>query len=246
MTSFPVDERTAAIGIVVPVHDEEQTVLDCLEAIESSIMHPTLRGVRCRVAIVLDSCHDSSESIVRAWRRRAAGCTSSIICCKSRNVGLARLLGCAEILNTWSELDLRSIWLATTDADSQVPPEWLAVQLRRNEQGCDLWAGRVAVLDWSSRNRSASKRWGRRYALETDPVHGASLGINGATYTEAGGFLPVCTGEDRLLYHEVRGSGAVICHDTLAPVVTSARRTGRAPDGFADHLSKLEAEGVGA
>jgi hypothetical protein len=49
-----------------------------------------------------------------------------------------------------------------------------------------------------------------------------------------------------MLYSDVRSSGAVICHDVLAPVITSARRAARAPEGFAEHLTELEAEVMSA
>jgi glycosyltransferase involved in cell wall biosynthesis len=236
--------RLEAVGVVIPVHNEEKNLAVALEALESALSHPALDQVACRVAIVLDACRDGTAGIVTRWRRdrRRTGPlgTPVLVTCRSANVGRARQLGCDALLRTWAGFDPRRIWLATTDADSHVPPDWLAVQLARHEEGFDFWAGRVAVRDWSRRRAGTAREWGWRYDAEVAPIHGANLGVSAQAYLEAGGFPPLRTGEDLALHRAVVAAGGVACYDHLATVFTSARRRARAPLGFAHALSALE------
>jgi hypothetical protein len=150
-------------------------------------------------------------------------------------------MGCEAILQTWQHLDPDALWLATTDADSQVPEDWLVAQLDARSEGADMWTGRVDVTDWSAHRRSTSIRWASQYQNEAAPIHGASLGLTALAYRRAGGFQPLATGEDRALYRSARDTGARIHHDQVVKVVTSARRDARAPLGFAHALTSTEA-----
>jgi glycosyltransferase involved in cell wall biosynthesis len=237
--------RIEAVGIIVPVHNEEGRIALALHALESAIRHPALVDLTCRIVVVLDSCRDRTPVIVKRWAR---GLNSTdghhgavIIECRTANVGRARQIGCAELLRRWSTLEPRHIWFATTDSDSEVPTDWLAVQLARHGEGFDLWAGRVAVVDWSGRSDGTAHEWNRRYEAETAPIHGANLGVSADIYLDAGGFSPLPTGEDRALHRAIAAIGGAVCYDHLAPVVTSARRHARAPYGFAHRLTTLEA-----
>ena len=60
---------------------------------------------------------------------------------------MARRAGSRALLSLWPEEDPARIWLATTDADSRVPQDWLTVQLEAYLSGADMWAGRVRVAE---------------------------------------------------------------------------------------------------
>jgi glycosyltransferase involved in cell wall biosynthesis len=232
-----------ALGVVMPVHNEEENLGVALAALEVALAHPDLEHVECRVAIVLDSCHDGTADIVTRWRsdrHRTRRSSTLLVSCRSANVGRARQLGCVALLRSLAPFDPRRVWLATTDADSQVPPDWLAVQLARHEEGFDFWAGRVEVRDWSPRRSGTAREWRGRYDAEVAPIHGANLGVTARAYLEAGGFGPLRTGEDLALHRAVIAAGGVPCYDHLATVLTSARRRARAPLGFAHALGSFE------
>ena len=59
-------------------------------------------------------------------------------------------------------------------------------------------------------------------------------------YVAAGGFRPVTTGEEHELWTRLRARGDATVSSTAAPVLTSGRRIGRAPAGFAGYLNALE------
>jgi hypothetical protein len=221
-----------AVGVVLPVHDEEELLPGALQALEIAIKALSL-SISCRVAIALDHCGDASYAIARCWGSRF---DTLVIRRECKNVGLARRAGAQAILERWPEKDPAQIWLATTDADSRVPSNWLTVQVEAHSSGADLWAGRVRVAEDSATVR----RWTERYAAEQDPIHGANLGFSAALYAQLGGFRSLRSGEDRDFHHRALVAGARIAHDLRASVTTSSRRMGRAPGGFARVLDGVE------
>jgi Glycosyl transferase family 2 len=228
----PPRRRTRAVGVVLPVHDEEDLLPGALHALEDAVAAlPTALSVR--TVVVLDSCGDASAGIAGRWADRRGALVLPRDC---RSVGLARQAGCRAVLAGWPEMEPAQIWLATTDADSRVPPDWLTVQLHAHEAGVDLWAGRVRVAEKSA----TIQRWSERYAAEGGPIHGASLGFSAALYSELGGFRGLAHGEDRDLALRATAAGFRIRHAAKAVVTTSSRRLGRAPHGFASVLHVTE------
>lgn len=244
--------RTLAVGIVVPVHDEEELLARALAAIDLALEHPHLAGVERRVAVVLDACTDASAAIAEHWRAAvvarsgaegAVGLVNPVVLqCNDANVGAARGRGCAALLRAWAGSDPHRVWLATTDADSEVPPAWLATQVARHEEGTDIWTGTVTVADWSQRAPGTGRKWHERYRREELPLHGTSMGVNAGVYLAAGGFDALATGEDRALHGAIVAGGASAHHDRSVPVMTSARSSARAPAGFAHALAGIESE----
>jgi hypothetical protein len=219
---------------VLPVHDEEDLLPDALDALEIAIdaLSPS---ISCRVVVVLDRCVDASSVIARSWTARHDGL---VVDREFRSVGLARHAGSVALLSPWTHVDRAPVWLATTDADSQVPRDWLTVQLDAYASGADLWAGRVRVAEESATVR----RWTKRYASEHGPIHGASLGFSASLYEQLGGFRDLRSGEDRDLHARAAAAGYHIRHDRDATVTTSSRRKGRAPGGFASVLDTVAQE----
>lgn len=244
-TSGPVPP-IAAVGIVVPVHNEERLLPVALASLQAASDRLDPR-VEVLISVVLDGCTDRSGDIAEAFAAVMAGGPGfrrvAIVETGPGNVGRARAAGCEQILDMAGGPDPRGLWLATTDADTRVPPSWLAHQLGRRARGVEGWAGTVAVTDWSSRSPRLTRVFARDY--EHGPhagrhVHGASLAFAATSYRAAGGFPPLATGEDHGLWRALSESGATLLHDQHCPVLTSARRTARAPLGFAHALDGLE------
>jgi hypothetical protein len=68
-------------------------------------------------------------------------------------------------------------------------------------------------------------------------VHGANIGVRADVYLEAGGWTPLETGEDHDLWNRLSGSGCTKRSIAQLKVITSGRRIGRAPHGFAEALA---------
>jgi glycosyltransferase involved in cell wall biosynthesis len=238
--------RTQAVGVVLPVHNEEDLLGACLEAIAASCEPVMASGIPCRTVIVLDRCTDGSEKIARNWareRRRRGGLHQALLRRPPGvGVGSARRAGFTAVLRYVAETDPAHVWLATTDADSRVPQNWLTVQVAAHERGADIWSGRVRVEDWSHHEPHTERRWIQEYERELTPIHGASLGFNGRAYLDSGGFSVMHSGEDRALHRAIVAQGGRAFEDDDAKVITSGRKQGRAPLGFAGALASLDSE----
>ncbi len=171
---------------------------------------------------------------------------AAVLRIQARCVGAARAAGMWQVLSrTWC-LDPASVWLATTDADTLVPPSWLSGQLRHAAAGWDAVAGTVTVTEWAGHSPHLPAMFRQHYGHRraTHPhVHGANLGFTARAYLKAGGFPPVPTAEDHALVTALSASGARILRTTEVSVRTSARRHARAPRGFGHLLSSLAVAG---
>jgi hypothetical protein len=234
MSRVEARRPTSLVGIVVPVHDEEELLPVALEGIAQAVdaLPP---AISCRVAVVLDNCRDGSSAVAHAWAGRVGGL---VVVEECKSVGTARRAGSQALLSLWRSAHPATIWLATTDADSRVPQDWLTVQLETHRSGSDLWAGRVRVAEESP----VARQWKEEYAVERRPIHGASLGFSGSLYEHIGGFRCLRSGEDRDLHRRAVAAGFGVTYDLRAPVTTSARRRGRAPGGFASVLDGVDGE----
>lgn len=227
---------------MVPVHDERERLPACLDALGRALA-ALPAGVRRHAVIVLDACRDDSPRIAAGW---ALGPDRSALAVEERNVGLARAHGARHALAALGGADLRSTWIATTDADSRVPENWLAKQLALADAGADAFAGTIAVDDWSEHPPAVARAFLRFYfppgaGDHHDHVHGANLGVRADAYLAVGGFAGLSTGEDHALWNALRGAGRRLVASRHPAVVTSARRSARAPAGFSGFLRDVHA-----
>ncbi|MBO0692641.1 MAG: glycosyltransferase [Acidimicrobiaceae bacterium] len=232
-----------AVGVVIPARDEELLLGPCLQALAAAMDQTLLMGVaEVRTVVVLDCCSDRSREIARREAGRR-GRQLTVIETEVGNVGRARRLGTDWLLLRFAARRAGDVWLATTDADSLVPPCWLTHQLAQRDRGIDAWAGTVVVHDWPDRPAELPAFFQAGYARHpTGHVHGASLGCRADVYLRAGGFPGIETGEDHGLWRRLGAVGARRMHDANCPVRTSGRRQGRAPHGFAAAIDELEGQ----
>lgn len=233
-----MDAPLAALVVVIPVHDEEELLPGCLDALQRATVRLTASGepVPVRTVVVLDRCSDGSERIARERRVDIARSDAG-------RVGAARHRGVEAALRGASPEALARTWIASTDADSRVPVEWLVEHARHARDGVDLLLG--AVLP-SSADLSTGllARWREQHPLPLGPEHvfGANLGIRASAYERVGGFPDLASGEDVALVAALRRLGVRERRMHRFPVTTSGRTTGRAPNGFAGYLADLASE----
>ena len=222
-------------GVVVPAHDEEDLLPACLAGLREAA-----RSVRIPVhlMVVADACTDETAAV-------AAARGAQVIRIRARNVGAARAAGMAVLLRRTAHTDPAAVWLATTDADTVVPPGWLRRQLSYARQGWDMVLGTVTVTDWTGHPAHTPAVFAAMYESGPGPhphVHGANLGIRASAYLAAGGFQPLRTAEDHALAATATEAGCRVLQASDIPVETSARRQARAPRGFGHLLGSLARE----
>lgn len=221
------------IGVVVPAHDEEAEIGETVAALLVAAAHPALRGEAVEVLVVLDSCSDATGAIARFAGAR----TLAVEVC---NVGRARAAGADRLLGEGAR------WLAFTDADTRVSPEWLMRQL---ELDADAVCGSIGVDDWDVHGSYADALRAHFARTYTDAdghrhVHGANLGVSAEAYVRAGGFPALACSEDVALVEALKETGARIAWSAAPRVSTSARHDARARGGFGDTLLAVIAAGL--
>jgi glycosyltransferase involved in cell wall biosynthesis len=226
------------LAVVVPARDEAQLLPAALRALAAAAAHPRVRDVRVLTVVVADSCRDGTGAIAER-----AGAV--VVRGRFRNPGRARAAGARHALALLAGAE-HETWLASTDADSTVPPQWLAQHAEAAADGWDALVGTVAVpggspLELRHQALYDAGRPGDGTAWHHRHVHGANLGVAAPAYRAVGGFPPLATGEDHALVAALERAGHRVLRTAAAPVTTSARLRGRAVGGFADHLAGLAA-----
>ena len=223
------------IGVVIPAHNECERIGAALAAVQLAAAHPALAGEAVEVVVVLDSCSDATEDVVLAHG-------VARLALAARNVGIARARG-AELC-----IDAGARWLAFTDADTVVSPDWLVMQLAEQ---ADAVCGCVDVEDWHAHGDEGElvrSHFDSRYTHADGHrhVHGANLGVAAEAYRRAGGFAPLACSEDVALVAALEQAGARIAWSAAPRVATSARKDARARGGFGDALLAAIAAGLAA
>ncbi len=233
----------AAVHVVVPARNEESALPAHLSSMLAAVEETrrALPHLVVRATVVLDSCTDGSEVVAAThpW--------VDLLRVRSGVVGEVRARGVERARRPTEGVDPARVWIACTDADTRVPATWVTEQVRLAEEGHDLVVGTVSP-DPAGLPPQVLAAWRSRHRLEEGHpyVHGANLGVRLAAYDAVGGFAAVRTGEDVGLVARIRAAGLPWCATTRTQVVTSARRHGRAPGGFAAYLRDLAASAPSA
>jgi len=231
-----LDHRDAVMGVVVPARNEQQRIEACLTALlvaQEFSRLDTNGPAAVQIVVVADRCTDRTVEIVGGFPGVA------VIRSDRGRVGAARAAGVAWLLRS-----PRVCWIASTDADSTVPPDWLITQWQHARAGTDLLLGTVRLTIEEELPATTVRQWERQHDLSDGHrhVHGANLGVRAATYRKVGGFADVAVHEDLALVQAVQRAGGVVVSTAASPVHTSARVTGRAPGGLSGYLRELLAE----
>jgi hypothetical protein len=239
-----------AVAVVVPARDEHELLPDCLDRLVDAAdavgagIEPsdTGDGIAVTIAVAADRSSRSTLAVAEGYARRDP--RIAVVPGRWDHAGQARRAGTAAAT---ARLGVRSTpartWLASTDADTSVPPSWLATQVRLAEEGWEAVAGIVRI---AAADPVLQARFEASYPLPTDRphpyVHGANLGVRLDAYLAVGGWpTTIATGEDQRLWDRLRGAGHRTLASTALRVTTSDRTEGRAPDGFAARLRELSA-----
>jgi glycosyltransferase involved in cell wall biosynthesis len=233
--------RIEAVAIVVPASNEELLIGACLRSVERAVgylaahatsAHTSIHPHRPRVfTIVVD---DASTDDTAAIAQRFEGI--KVLRSAGGNVGAARALGVEHALAAFGR-NPSKLWIANTDADSEVPEHWLTSQLTLADSGSDVVLGTVRPR-FADLSPTQIEAWQRMHdpTAANGHVHGANLGLRGECYLRAGGFAALAEHEDVELVDRLRQHGARITASAEAEVVTSGRQTGRTPGGYAGYL----------
>lgn len=243
--------------IAIPVRNEAERIARCLRAIDGQT---GLAPGRLGLVLFLNNCTDDTARIVAD---RVPGLSIPVRVIERVHAGAHA--GWARR----AAMDAAAAWLEeagtaaagtllTTDADSIVPPDWVAANLAAFETGADAVAGRVELIPEEAAllppSLPARGRLEDTYdALITEmearidpdphdpwPCHrttiGASLAVKLPAYHDVGGMPEIPLGEDGAFVAALLQRGFRVRHDRAVMVLISARLTGRAAGGVADTI----------
>jgi len=250
-----VPTQTAATPdaiIAVPVRNEEERIAACLRAIDAQVgLAPGSLGL----VLFLNNCTDRTAEIVAELVPNLSLPVRVLVeTFAGAHAGWARRRA----------MDAAAAWLGdtgillSTDADSRVPPDWVARNRAAIRAGADAVAGRVeldaaeaALLPPSLPARGRLEDLYDALITEAEaridpdphdpwPCHrtaiGATLAVTRAAYLAVGGMPEIPLGEDGAFIARLIAQGLRVRHATDVCVTISARLAGRAPGGVADTI----------
>jgi hypothetical protein len=261
--------RTGCVfAVVIPVRNEVASLPDTLAALaaQRDASGSAIDPDRFEIILLVNNSDDGSAAAARAFASQHAELALHVVEIdlpeEDAHVGRARRL----------LMDLAAARLgptgviATTDADTVVAPDWIAMTLAEIAAGADAVAGRILVdpVGFAEHDRHAQLFHLRdvtyRYLvtefvarLVPDPFDpwprhfqhfGPSMAVTVETYRRSGGMPPLPSLEDVAFYDALRRIGARIRHSPAVRVVTSARPTGRTDFGFAVQLGRWSQMGA--
>ena len=223
------------VAVLIPARDEEALLPRCLRSVQAA-RRRLPSPVSSDIVLVSDCSQDRTHAIAEELIRQ----TGVVLCTAAGNVGSARKLAADTALSRYAGAADRC-WLANTDADCEVPEDWLLTQLALANNGVSAVAGIVDVDSFEEHSPFVEQRFRRSYHLHPDGthphVHAANLGMRADVYLKAGGWAELPTAEDHDLWHRLALTGHQRLSHAPLRVVTSGRRIGRAPLGFAGALA---------
>jgi glycosyltransferase involved in cell wall biosynthesis len=223
------------IAIVIPARDEQELLPRCLRSVQKArLMLPS--HVTSDLIVVTDQSTDDTFSIAQEIVQE----TGKVIEIEVGCVGAARALGVQYALERYVG-SRKHCWLANTDADCEVPASWLLSQVEYAKSGVAAVAGIIDVDSFVEHESFVSERFRLSYLINDDGthphVHGANFGVRADAYLQAGGWQDLSTAEDHDLWQRLQTGLHQRISDASLCVLTSGRRIGRAPLGFADALA---------
>ena len=262
--ALPAPHPALRACVVVPARDEAERLPRLVASLADQrdrAGRPLSPGV-FEAVVLLNNCRDGSRAALDAAARAVPHlrlhAAEVEFAPPDAHVGRARQVLLDAAHDRLAAVGRPDGLLLTTDADTRVPPDWIASARAEVDAGADLVGGRV-TLDPAERAAipDAVRRLflldiGYRRALEElrelyapsawDPFprhhqhFGACLAVTAAAYARAGGMPSVTTSEDVALVRAVEASGGRVRHSYRFRAVTSARVVGRAQRGLADAL----------
>jgi glucosyl-3-phosphoglycerate synthase len=247
--TLPPPHPALRICVVVPARNEEELIGSCLQALAEQ------EQVSCKeyeILLVPDRCTDGTETRARDVAAYYPALRLYFLDGPGKGSGHARRVGMEAACDRLHTVGRPHALISSTDADTVVAPDWIAVQLAAAERGARAIGGRIeladdgtmpeALLAWHP-TRGASRY--RKLLSEPEPsgrtehwqFSGASMALTAAVYQKVGGLEPRYVLEDEQLERVLRRHGIPIERLLSVRVATSARLVGRAGRGLAHDLS---------
>lgn len=256
-----MSDHRRCVAVALPAKNEADHLHACIAALDAAAAR--FDG-HVSIMVVANNCDDASHALLAAARLRHADLhwTAVSLLPEHAHAGWARRIAfdaAAALLSAPGDM------LMSTDADTDVSPDWITRAAAHLDGGADAVAGRAltrrnergqlgveaarrlnllgryyVALDWLRSDRApiSNDPWPRHYY-----EGGASIALRLDTYRLIGGAPTPPLAEDRALFAAVRAVGGTVRHPLDVRVFTSSRLAGRAPGGMADAFARWITQG---
>ena len=262
--ALPAPLPGCRLTVAIPARDEERLIGRALAALgrQRALDGTPLRADAFDVLVFANACRDRTARAARAATapHLRAFVVEGALPAGAAHVGSARKLVMDAAARRFERAGRPGGLIASTDADSEVDPGWVAWTLAE-ARGVDAVAGRIVLAPAERRALSAAARalYRREAAyrhavadleaahdpLPEDPAprhgqhFGASFALGVRAYRAAGGLPPLPALEDVALYDALLRIDARVRHSPRVRVATSPRLEARARGGLATFLGDL-------
>lgn len=252
------------ISVIIPAKDEAATLPAALAALAAQVTEhgQAMLADSFEVIVLANNCQDATAAVVRRYARQFPGLVVHVaeLCLEgdAAHVGRARRLLMDEACARLEQVGQPTGIIASTDADTQVAPDWLATIQAEIAVGADAVGGRIitnekeagpVALQRIQAHDAAYRLLCARLEDLIDPApldrwprhhqhFGASLALTVRAYRRVGGLPEVRFLEDEALCQELRRHDLALRHSPRVRVLTSARRQGRVEVGLSWQLGE--------
>ena len=223
------------VCVLIPACNEQELLPRCLDSVLLACASLP-KTATAEIVVAVDRSWDGTARLAKRLLRGRGRVVEIDAGC----VGIARAAAASAALAN-HQGDLSQCWLANTDADCVVPTDWLLDQMALADAGVEAVTGTIDVDHFGEHDSGVERRFRESYVIHEDGthphVHGANLGVRADAYVRAGGWKQLRTAEDHDLWNRLGALGCERVTMGRLKVVTSGRRVGRAPLGFAEALA---------
>lgn len=250
------------ISVIIPAKDEAENLPLALAALAAQVdlQGQPLPARSYEIIVLANNCQDQTAAVARAFGQQHPHLPVHVATITlppaEAHVGRARRLLMDEACHRLELVGYSKGLIASTDADTQVSPTWLAATLAEVAAGAEAVGGRI-ITAASATSGGAVRRYHLRDAsyhllrarlehlLDPDPADpwprhhqhfGASLALTARAYRRVGGLPVVRFLEDEALVQVLRRHDISVRHSPQVRVFTSDRQQGRVPVGLSWQL----------
>lgn len=266
----PAPDTALRAIVAIPVRNEAQLIWRCLSSLaaQTDLGGGPLDRLSYEVLLVLNNCTDDTAAAISAFEAAVPSLrllTASVnLPFGQAHVGTARRLAmdaaCRRLVGRAHPLTA----ILTTDADTEVAPDWIAANLAEIEEGADAVAGRLDLepqlnglpqqlgaavrlhMHYETLLHAVTKRESANYGDGRGRGHrfgnGASIAVTPDAYRRTGGLPPLPFEEDVAFCRNIEAASLRLARSNRVRVRPALRLDGRAGRGMASTLAGWKAE----
>lgn len=252
--------------VVVPVRDEAEYLPETLKSFSNQVdlKNRLLDARKFEIIFLVNNTVDDSAQIIRRWHRENPHLRIHLaeedLSTEFSNIGYVRRVLMNEAFTRLKKNRFGAGIIATTDADTQIAPNWIAATIAEIERGAEAVGGRILIHPSELREMDSKCRvfhlrdtGYRLMAAEIEtyfddlahdslPRHhqhfNGSFAVTTDAFTRAGGVPEVRFLEDVAFYHSLLRIDARFRHSPFVRVQTSARDIGRTESGLSTQINE--------